>query len=289
MSLKKIKTIVESKRVKMGEVVVNQPLPSYEIDEIDPFLLLHHWKHQFPGGQKQHELGVGPHPHRGFMPVTILFEGGLQHMDSLGNNSIVYAGGAQWIMSGSGLMHSERPEKRIAEHGGWLELIQLWINIPGKYKMSSPFYQALENDKIGVARFNDNKVIIRNFAESLKGPAGSARVFSKMLISSVEMKKDEFLTLEFEEGFNTCIYQLDGRVKVNDVESAGEMLILFDKEKREVIIHSMDDARFLVMSGEPIGERTVSSGPFVMNSEGEIKQAFLDYSNGKFGTLDEKL
>lgn len=138
-----IRQVYRSQKVNMGGIVLDQPLPHRGLDMVDPFLLIHHWENVLPGGQKQSTLGVGPHPHRGFTPVTLVFKGGVHHRDSTGHESIVYAGGTQWMNSGRGIVHSERPARELAEKGGSFELIQFWVNAPAKHKMDSPAYYPL--------------------------------------------------------------------------------------------------------------------------------------------------
>ena len=125
-----VKKIIAAQKVNMGGHILDQPLPVNGIDQIDPFLLIHHWKRNMKGGDSQKDVGVGPHPHRGFSPVTFVFEGAVEHRDSLGNRATVTKGGTQWMHAGKGITHSERPSKTIAEEGGLQEFIQFWVNTP---------------------------------------------------------------------------------------------------------------------------------------------------------------
>ena len=136
--MKVIKGIYSADKVDMGGILLDQPLPNGRLDSVDPFLLIHHWSDQLPGGQKQKDLGVGPHPHRGFSPVTLIFQGSLRHRDSFGNDEIVEAPGAQWMHSGKGIVHSERPSESLAEGGGPFEIIQFWVNSPAESKKKVP-------------------------------------------------------------------------------------------------------------------------------------------------------
>tara|TARA_B110000046_G_scaffold82788_1_gene91105 strand:- start:682 stop:1179 length:498 start_codon:yes stop_codon:yes gene_type:complete len=147
MSNRTIKKIITSQKVNMGGIHLQQPLPDRAVNQIDPFILIHHGSLPVKQGKPQSESGVGPHPHRGFSPVTFVFKGGVQHQDSLGNNEVVTAGGTQWIHSGKGIIHSERPSKEMVEQGGENEIIQFWVNTPSKHKMETPYYLPLSADK----------------------------------------------------------------------------------------------------------------------------------------------
>ncbi|HJN06182.1 MAG TPA: pirin family protein, partial [Bacteroidales bacterium] len=167
--MRTIKRVIGAPKVNMGGIILDQPLPVRGVEQIDPFLLVHHWKHTHRGGQHQRDLGVGPHPHRGFAPVTFIFNGGVHHQDSRGNNSIVEAGGTQWMNSGMGIVHSERPTKEIAENGGEFEIIQLWVNAPAKNKMDPPSYQSLTKEDTPSVMSDDDKIEISIVAGEFNG------------------------------------------------------------------------------------------------------------------------
>jgi redox-sensitive bicupin YhaK (pirin superfamily) len=170
--MKSIKQIIRSEKVNMGGIILDQPLPNKFMDQIDPFLLIHHWDDELKGGQLQKEVGVGPHPHRGFSPVTLIFKGSVQHRDSRGNNSIVNEGGNQWMFSGRGITHSERPPKELAENGGELEFIQFWVNVPAKNKMEQPYYNAITSEETSVHMSDDKKVEVAVVSGELNGVIG---------------------------------------------------------------------------------------------------------------------
>ena len=156
--MRSIKRVIQSQKVNMGGIILDQPLPVRGLDQIDPFLLVHHWDDVLPGQQMQHEVGVGPHPHRGFAPVTFIFKGGVHHRDSMGRSDIIHAGGTQWMNSGNGIIHSERPYKELAAEGGDFELIQFWVNAPGARKMDAPNYQPLSLENTPKVVSEDGKV-----------------------------------------------------------------------------------------------------------------------------------
>lgn len=273
----------------MGDIMVHQPLPNDWTKQIDPFLLVHHWSDTLKGGQKQKEVGVGPHPHCGFSPVTVVFKGGVHHRDSLGNNSIVGSGGVQWINSGKGILHSERPLKELAELGGELEIIQFWVNIPAKQKKLPPAYFAFHADEIPVFKFEDGKSIASIISGELFNVRGKAQPASPMLIVRFDLKKGCVINVPVSEKYNTFIYQLNGKLIVNDTEEIEDKVqVWFENKGDELKLQASENAQLILFAGEPIGEETVNYGPFVMNNESEILSAMRDYQMGKMGVLIEE-
>jgi len=272
----------------MGGIHLDQPLPSRDVSQIDPFILLHHWKERFPGNQDASTMGVGPHPHRGFMPVTFVFEGSIRHRDSLGNDAEVRAGGAQWMHAGKGIIHSERPTQQFASKGGDLEVIQLWVNAPAEEKLTEPFYQPLQIRDIPVIEMDNKKVLIYNFAGIFEATTGPAKTLSDLCLLRLDIGKGGKVKLSFSESQNLAIYQLDGETVINDTgDGKAGTLYLFNNQNNEIEITGSDESRLLIMSGVPLNEPIATGGPFVMNTTGEIKKAFLDYQHGLMGHLRE--
>jgi redox-sensitive bicupin YhaK (pirin superfamily) len=270
----------------MGNAFIEQPLPTHTVDQIDPFLLLHYWKTTFKGGQEPLNLGVGPHPHRGFSPVTLLFEGAIHHRDSLGNDSIVGAGGAQWINAGSGIIHSERPPVELAREGGALELIQLWINTPADRKMEKPEYIPF------IAPFKkeipENQPNITNFAGVFEGVKGPIEPTSPLTILRADFPAGSKRAFSFDESWNVAFFQLDGKLLINQsTEMPGKNLVWLERGI-PLTLEALEPARILLMAGMPLNEKVVSYGPFVMNAESEINQAYADFRSGKMGRLIEE-
>lgn len=273
----------------MGGTILDQALPYRGVDQIDPFLLIHHWSDTLKGGKHQSEVGVGPHPHRGFSPVTLIFKGGVHHRDSLGTSEVVSAGGTQWMNSGSGLVHSERPTKLLAEEGGDFELIQFWLNAPSKHKMDEPSYQPISQDDTPLIKSEDGKVETYVVAGELEGVKGKITPHSDVLVLRLNLKQGGKKTIEIPESFNALLYQLDGSLKVNGKETvAGKKMIHFNRDGTKIEVECLEDSRLILLSGEPIGEEVSTYGPFVMNTEDEIRQAILDYQSGKMGILTEE-
>lgn len=273
----------------MGGIILDQALPSSSTEQVDPFLLLHHWKSHFPEGESPKDHGVGPHPHRGFSPVTFVFEGGVLHQDSRGNVGEVHKNGVQWMNAGMGIIHSERPAPSFLKKGGAYELIQLWINTPASAKMNQPTYVPLQEQDIPNSKISNNGGVVRVVAGEHEGIKGPLETDSPMDVHTIELKKDETVVLNSVSEYNTMIYVVDGGVKLNDDQTRfTKDLVIFENDGESVELTATADARILYLSGAPINESLVTHGPYVMNSETEIMQAMRDYQVGKMGILVEE-
>lgn len=286
MSLKTIKKIIPARKVNMGGHLLDQPLPSLEAEYIDPFLLIHHWKNIAPGGERQQEVGVGPHPHRGFSPVTFIYKGDIQHRDSLGNNAIVDEGGTQWMFAGKGITHSERPSKKLAEEGGELEFIQFWVNAPSENKMEAAFYKPIFAAETPTIE-NDN-YSIQVVCGEYEGVKGSVEYYSPLVLLRGHIKSSAELRINLDPTFNTILYQLDGSLSVNGKDTEKKEMVWFNQDGAEIEIIAKENTRFIVLAGEPINEPMKSYGPFVMNTQTEIMEAIKDSQIGKMGVLIEE-
>ncbi len=277
--------VYDAIKVELEGFDVMQAFPSNEIRFLNPFILLHHGHTYYNGGGKQEDFGVPPHPHRGFVPVTIILKGALHHRDSLGNSSVISAGGVQWTSSGKGLIHSERPSKELVKSGGELELIQLWINLPAKYKMIEPEYFAWENSEI--PKFNDENIIVSVICGKYKTLNGVAKSIYKLDLLLAEIKENTTSKLTIDNTKDTYIYVISGNLKINKKQlEKNKLLVLNNYNVLE--IETTLDSKILVMSGNDNGENVAAIGPFVMNTIGDAKRSFIDYSNGYFGVLKEE-
>ncbi len=287
--MRKVKQIIPSSKVNMGGIILDQPLPSASVDQIDPFLLIHHWHDVLPGNQKQNEAGVGPHPHRGFSPVTFIFKGGVHHRDSRGNDSIIYDGGTQWMNAGRGIVHSERPFKQLAEEGGEFEIIQFWINNPAKYKMEQPSYQPLSKEETPVYNAEDGKARVYVVSGNYKNLEGKISAHSPLITLRMELEENGVLDFTIPTDYNTLIYQLDGGLTVNDKEQTNAKdVIWFENDgEEEIKICANKKSRAILLAGKPLNENIVSYGPFVMNTQTEVMEALRDAQMGKMGVLIE--
>ncbi len=279
---------IKAQKVNMGGIILDQALPVHGIDQIDPFLLVHHWKSKVKEGADPTKVGVGPHPHRGFAPVTFIFEGSLHHRDSEGHSSIVHKGGTQWMNSGSGIVHSERPPVSLTKTGGDFEIIQFWVNAPAKNKMDKPNYQPLSYEDMPKLHSEDKKIEVGVVAGEVNGTKGILDTYSPMLIMRLDLQAGGKITLPVPESYNAFWYQLDGESVVNGVAAKGKDLLWFNRDGKTVQIESTASGRGILLTGEPINEPVATYGPFVMNTEAEIMQAIQDYQSGKMGVLREK-
>ena len=287
--MRTVKKVLAAKKVNMGGIVLDQPLPFPKLDQIDPFLLLHHWRQEYKGGETQKDIGVGPHPHRGFAPVTFIFEGGVYHQDSRGNRGLIEKGGTQWMNSGMGLVHSERPSKQLAENGGVFEIIQFWVNAPAKNKMDQPSYQPLTAEETPVVISEDGKIQTSVVAGEFNGIKGKINAYTNLLALRLIVKKDGEVTIPIPANYNAFIYQLDGGLTINGAENTNAKdLVWFNNDGEGITIKGLENTRAIVLAGEPIAEKVTSYGPFVMNSQTEIMEAMKDYQTGKMGVLVEE-
>lgn len=273
----------------MGGILLDQALPVENIDQIDPFLLVHHWQHTHSGGRKQQDLGVGPHPHRGFAPVTFIFKGAVHHQDSRNNNSIIEAGGTQWMNSGMGIVHSERPSKEIAQNGGDFEIIQFWVNAPAKNKMDLPSYQPLRAEETPVYMSEDGKIKVGVVSGELNGITGKIDTYSPLLTLRMDIQKGGKISIPIPPAYNAFMYQLDGHLQLESEKQSREKdLIWFHNDGTHIQLEGLEDTRAILLAGLPIGESVTSYGPFVMNTQTEIMEAMRDYQLGKMGVLIEE-
>ena len=288
MKNRTVSQLLYGQMVDMGGIPLRQPFPTLRVDQIDPFLLLHHADVKAPKNTDPDHAGVGPHPHRGFSPVTFIFKGGVHHRDSRGNDSVIYAGGAQWMSAGMGIIHSERPPHDIHEIGGRQEIIQLWINTPAQHKMDQPEYYPLAAGEAPAFISDDGKVSMKVFSGSLLGVNGPIPSHTHVNAATLEVKKDGRISLAIPATHNTFIYLLDGKLKVDGFGLVEEHnVVLFNKDGDGISFEAIEDTRVLLLSGEPLNEKVVSHGPFVMNSETQILEAMRDYQMGKMGVLIE--
>jgi redox-sensitive bicupin YhaK (pirin superfamily) len=270
----------------MGGHLLDQPLPVPGIESIDPFLLIHHWDEPIPPGGQQSEMGVGPHPHRGFSPVTFIFKGTLRHQDSQGNTAVISEGGTQWMHAGRGIVHSERPGIDLVKNGGDQEFIQFWVNTPSKYKMEAPYYLPIKDED--TPKIIENGAEIAVVAGTYKTVKGPAKIYSPQILLRVKAEKHANLNFVVPKTYNTLLYVLNGGLSINEQKVSAKEMVWFENDGEFIKITSTEKSNFIILSGEPINENVCAYGPFVMNSQDEVNQAILDYQNGKMGTLNER-
>lgn len=289
MKNRSVSQLLPAHMVDMGGFPVRQPFPTQRVDQIDPFLLLHHADVKTPQHADPGDAGIGPHPHRGFSPVTFIFKGGVHHRDSRGHDSVIYAGGAQWMNAGMGIIHSERPPHDIHEIGGRQEIIQLWINTPAEHKMDQPAYYPLAAEEAPTFTSDDGKVMFHLFSGQLLGMKGPIPSHTEVNAATGMLHRGGKITIPIPENHNALLYLLDGELSVDGfgmVES--RHVVLFKNDGEGIALEAREDTRILLLSGKPLNEKVVSHGPFVMNNETEILEAMRDYKMGKMGVLIEE-
>jgi redox-sensitive bicupin YhaK (pirin superfamily) len=232
--------------------------------------------------------GVGVHPHRGFETVTIAYQGKVAHHDSAGNSGVIGEGDVQWMTAGSGILHKEYHEKEFSKKGGPFQMVQLWVNLPAKDKMTTPKYQGIENKSMSKYLINNGKGVVEIIAGSYNGLSGSATTFSPVNLFNTKLTAGISAVFSFPEIFNTGLLIISGEIKINDSIAATEDSFVFFRHEGETFkIEAIKDCIVLILSGEPINEPVSSYGPFLMNTEAEIQEAFEDYYSGKFGYLED--
>ncbi len=279
--------ILYARPFDMDGLPIRQPFPAPGRRQIDPFILLHHAQVTIPPTTDLASAGVGPHPHKGFSPVTFIFKGGVHHRDSFGNNSIVYAGGTQWMNAGRGIMHSERPPQNIFDLGGAQEIIQLWVNSPSVHKQDEPTYFPLTKDETPKLELDGGRAEIYVQAGSILGQQGAIKTLSSLNAGTLYLKQGATLSIPIPEDHNALIYVLEGSLQFDEQEVQTYHAAVFDNEGSSVHFTASEPTRALLLTGAPIAEPLAMYGPFVMNTEGELKQAFIEYQLGKMGELVE--
>ncbi|HEX2790111.1 MAG TPA: pirin family protein [Steroidobacteraceae bacterium] len=230
--------------------------------------------------------GVGEHPHRGFETVTIVYQGEVQHRDSTGAGGTIGPGDVQWMTAGAGILHEEFHSQAFAKSGGTLDMVQLWVNLPAKDKMTIPSYQTLLRQDIPVIELPEDCGSLRVIAGEYAGQPGPARTFSAMDVWDLRLQQGRSVSLPFRAARTAALVILCGAVRVNGSEITREaQLVSLDREAGEVLLEANSDAAVLVLSGEPLNDPIVGYGPFVMNSEAQIAEAFEDFNAGRFGRI----
>jgi redox-sensitive bicupin YhaK (pirin superfamily) len=259
---------------------------SEENKHISPFLLLDHAAPTyFPPTDKK--LGVGEHPHRGFETVTMAIKGEVEHRDSSGGGGKISTGGVQWMTAGSGIVHDEFHSRDFAKKGGEFEMVQLWVNLPAKYKMTRPRYQSLNKKDFPIVRLQDGTTKVKIIAGNFGGSSSPTETFTKINIYEVEGHQNSEVKLNFDDGTNTLILQLAGNSIIGDQHLEKGYLGIFSRSGVSINLKTTEDSKILILNGEPIEEPLEAYGPFVMNTREELKDAFRDFQEGKMGSLAE--
>lgn len=258
-----------------------------DMKRMTPFIMLdYNSKYYFPPTDTPR--GVGVHPHRGFETVTIAYKGKVAHHDSAGNSGVIGEGDVQWMTAASGILHKEYHEEEFSKAGGDFQMVQLWVNLPAKDKMSKPKYQGITSEDIAKFQLPDNAGVVEVIAGQYQDAKGPAFTFTPVHLQNARLNKGGKVEFSFPANYNTGILVIDGSVKVNDTEMVPtNHFALFKNDGETFTVEALENSVVLVLSGEPIHEPIAAHGPFVMNSRAELIQAFEDFNEGKFGYLED--
>lgn len=269
---------------------VHNFIPSgYHLDmqRMDPFILMdYNSTFYFPPTDKPR--GVSVHPHRGFETVTIAYKGKVAHHDSTGNSGVISEGDVQWMTAASGILHKEFHEEGFSKAGGDFQMVQLWVNLPAKDKMSKPKYQAITHAEINQFQLPDNGGSIEVIAGNYKDVKGAASTFTPVHLHNARLNKGAEASFTFPANFNTALLVVEGAIKVNGADTVpANHFALFQNDGETFSVEATENSIALILSGEPIAEPIAAQGPFVMNTRAELSQAIEDYNTGKFGYLKD--
>lgn len=268
-------------RDDIGDLVTRRPVPGPGIEQIDPFLFLnHHGPQTYPANNRG--LPFGPHPHRGFETVTFILDGELAHNDSGGGESIIRAGGVQWMTAGSGLIHAELSPESFKQAGGPMEILQLWVNLPGRLKMTAPHYVGLQASDLPTFR-TDTGVTVEPVSGSWMGVDAPVQSLIDVHLAVLRFEAGGRFEAPISRDRNVFLYGVRGSVSVGGTAVEPWNLVQMNDGDDAVEIGAHDDAIVLLGHAQPIGEAVFSHGPFVMNTREEIVQAIQDYQAGRFG------
>jgi redox-sensitive bicupin YhaK (pirin superfamily) len=267
----------------IADLITYRALPTDSVEHIDPFLFLNH---HGPQVYRPHNNGLpfGPHPHRGFETVTFILEGDILHKDSSGHESVIEAGGIQWMTAGSGLIHAEVSSDNFKKQGGPLEILQLWVNLPAKDKMTAPRYIGLQSHEIPTTTLDEGRVTVHAVSGSWSGTAGAVQPLADVQLAWLDLQAGATITLPIAAARSIFFYVVRGTLQVNGTETQALQLVEFNHDGDELAIAASTEAVLLLGHALPFNEPIVSYGPFVMNTEAEIQQAYRDYQRGAFGS-----
>lgn len=284
--MRTVKQIHNPEYAPVQDLVTYRVLPTQSLNYLDPFLFLnHHGPQTYPPGNRG--LPFGPHPHRGMETVTFILEGDVAHTDSHGGQSIMTAGGVQWMTAGRGLIHAEVSSDHFKKHGGPLEILQLWINLPARSKMAEPFYKGLQKEKIPTITLDEGKVIVNLIAGQWDGYAGAFASGIGVQLNTIHFSAGGMLDLQVPRDHTVFFYLIRGHLRVNNSIVKSRQLVEFNADGDDVHITADEDGLLLFGHANPLQEPVVAQGPFVMNTQAQIAEAYEDYRNGKFGVWNE--
>ncbi len=281
MSHRSVKHLHRAMPDDIGDLRTQRPLPNRQLEQIDPFLFLnHHGPQVYPPNNRG--LPFGPHPHRGFETVTFIVEGSLAHRDTGGHESVIHGGGVQWMTAGRGLEHAELSPEEFLRDGGPLELLQLWVNLPSRLKMTDPRYVGLQKDEIPSVVSDEGRVTIHPISGDWDGQRGPIESLTDVAMSTIELADGGRVSLPAPQGRNVFLYVVRGQVSVSGTTAPAMHLVELNDDGDAVELQALAPSLLLFGHAEPYNEPVVAHGPFVMNTYEEIQQAIRDYHAGLF-------
>jgi redox-sensitive bicupin YhaK (pirin superfamily) len=252
---------------------------------ISPFLMLD-FNAAYDFGPSDHIRGVNVHPHKGFETVTIAYKGSVAHHDSTGNSGVINPGDVQWMTAGAGILHKEYHEEKFSKAGGPFEMVQLWVNLPKKYKSTPAHYQPITAGQMGKVELPNDQGVVNVIAGKFNETSGPAKTYSPVNVFDIRLKPGAAVSTQIEANHNTALLVINGSVVVNGEPANEHSFVLFRNEGEEISIVAKEESVVLLLSGEPINEPIASYGPFVMNTQEEIYTAIKEFQDGKFGVLE---
>lgn len=281
---KEILHIHEASYEPIADLSTWRAMPTRSVEHLDPFLFLnHHGPQKY--GPNNNGLPFGPHPHRGFETLTFVLQGDITHIDSVSGESVITAGGIQWMTAGSGLIHAEVSSDEFKRKGGTEEVIQIWMNLPAKYKMVDPQYTGLQKEAIPAISLDDGRVTLHLVSGRYQAQEGPVDSLTDLFTATVDLKSGGSFSDEMPGNSQVLFYLVNGEVEVNGTTVKEHQLVELSQEGTELSVKALKDSQLLYCHGQPFNEPIVAHGPFVMNTQAEIRQAILDYQAGKLGSL----
>jgi quercetin 2,3-dioxygenase len=270
----------------VGDGFPVQSIFSYDdiAEEMSPFLLMDYVAPTRFETTTQRR-GVGQHPHRGFETVTIAYEGEVSHRDSAGGGGTIQAGDVQWMTAASGVLHEEFHSADYARRGGPFEMIQLWVNLPAKNKMTAPAYQAITSAKIPTVSLPGQAGTARIIAGSYGTTQGPAQTFTPMNVWDMRLTAGGSVAIDLPDGDTTALFVMRGAIRLATHTVRSAELAVMERQGSQLEFEAIEDTVLLLLSGTPLNEPIAGHGPFVMNTREELIQAMQDFSNGKYGQI----
>lgn len=282
--MKEIVNIHQAVYDPIADLSTWRAMPTRSINHLDPFLFLNHH-----GPQKyspdNNGLPFGPHPHRGFETLTFVLQGDITHKDSHSGESIIGEGGIQWMTAGRGLIHSEVSSDEFKKNGGMEEVIQIWMNLPSNLKMTEPNYKGLKKEDIPEIHFDNKRGVLHLISGSFQGLKGPMDSPTNLFTSNIDMKNGAVFSDDTAEGANVLLYLIKGKIEIQGNTAEEHSLIELSKSGKEVEFKASENSQLIYCYGIPFNEPIIAQGPFVMNTQEEIYQAFEDYQSGKLGKM----